>query len=349
MRLTDRQQSLLNEAILSLYAPYDMAALPDRFLAVVRSILPGELTHISLTRPGIGAVDAFLDQPGHGALAALAAHRDDLLAMPGFRDGAFYLQADHGPVSFLDFMDRKRLEATALWEFFCRPLDIDFDLSVNFHRTEDLFFTVSTSRNGRAYDAAERTMLALLRPHLAQRFRLAAAAEPHHPLLRADPGRAPAASHHLICDRSGRILFAPERTLNWLSRAGIRHGRSIPREWLAWLQAEHPRGWPAQLRMRAPAGGELEIHHLGDRASGQYHLLLETRTPEAGPLSEREGEVASWLAQGKTNGEIALILGISPATVKHHVASVLAKLGVENRTAAALEWSRRQYGPDDGR
>lgn len=53
-------------------------------------------------------------------------------------------------------------------------------------------------------------------------------------------------------------------------------------------------------------------------------------------LTAREREVHHWLAQGKTNDEIAAILGISPHTVKHHVDHILQKLGVENRYAAAL-------------
>lgn len=51
-------------------------------------------------------------------------------------------------------------------------------------------------------------------------------------------------------------------------------------------------------------------------------------------LSEREEEVLEWVAAGKTNAEIAIILGISPHTVKHHVARILEKLNVENRRGA---------------
>jgi DNA-binding CsgD family transcriptional regulator len=53
-------------------------------------------------------------------------------------------------------------------------------------------------------------------------------------------------------------------------------------------------------------------------------------------LSARELEVAHWLVQGKSNPEIAIILGISQRTVEKHMERVLEKLGVENRTAAAV-------------
>ena len=53
-------------------------------------------------------------------------------------------------------------------------------------------------------------------------------------------------------------------------------------------------------------------------------------------LTPREAEIGVWLAEGKTNPEIASITGISPRTVEKHVENILGKLGVENRTAAAV-------------
>jgi DNA-binding CsgD family transcriptional regulator len=65
---------------------------------------------------------------------------------------------------------------------------------------------------------------------------------------------------------------------------------------------------------------------------------LEKRTR---PLSDygltaREAEVGRWLTQGKTNPEIAIILGISHRTVEKHMERVLGKLAVENRATAAV-------------
>ncbi len=54
-------------------------------------------------------------------------------------------------------------------------------------------------------------------------------------------------------------------------------------------------------------------------------------------LSDRESDVMKWLAEGKTNGEIAEILSISTGTVNKHVESILKKLGVENRSQAIRE------------
>ncbi len=52
-------------------------------------------------------------------------------------------------------------------------------------------------------------------------------------------------------------------------------------------------------------------------------------------LTPRETEVLSWLAKGKTNRDIADILGMSHRTVNKHLEHVFEKLGVETRAAAA--------------
>lgn len=53
-------------------------------------------------------------------------------------------------------------------------------------------------------------------------------------------------------------------------------------------------------------------------------------------LTEREAEVLLWLTRGKTNQDIGEILGISTRTINKHLEQVFEKMGVENRTAAAL-------------
>lgn len=84
-------------------------------------------------------------------------------------------------------------------------------------------------------------------------------------------------------------------------------------------------------------------------------LMREVRAPQSPEvLTEREKDVLRLLARGKANKEIAWELKLSENTVKSHVHSVLAKLGVLSRTQAALHAARvglvslEQVGQSDG-
>jgi two-component system, NarL family, response regulator LiaR len=64
--------------------------------------------------------------------------------------------------------------------------------------------------------------------------------------------------------------------------------------------------------------------------------LVEVRGDEGPKLTRREQEVLELIGRGLANKRIALELGIAEKTVKTHVSHVLAKLGVSDRTQAAL-------------
>ena len=73
-------------------------------------------------------------------------------------------------------------------------------------------------------------------------------------------------------------------------------------------------------------------------ASEAARTLVRPASPGAGldALTSREREVLAELTHGRSNREIARALRIAEKTVKTHVSSVLAKLGVQDRTQAAL-------------
>ena len=75
-------------------------------------------------------------------------------------------------------------------------------------------------------------------------------------------------------------------------------------------------------------------------------LLHSASAPARGldALTSREREVLAELTHGRSNREIARALQVSEKTVKAHVSSVLAKLGVQDRTQAALFAVRHEQG-----
>jgi len=62
------------------------------------------------------------------------------------------------------------------------------------------------------------------------------------------------------------------------------------------------------------------------------------------PLTQREMDVLEWVARGKTNRDVAEILGMSPRTVNKHLEHIYEKLGVETRTAAVAQFARLARG-----
>ena len=81
---------------------------------------------------------------------------------------------------------------------------------------------------------------------------------------------------------------------------------------------------------------------LAPEAASQVAARPSAGVRGIGALTAREREVLALLADGRSNREIARVLSVSEKTVKTHVSAVLAKLGVADRTQAAVFAVRQQ-------
>jgi DNA-binding NarL/FixJ family response regulator len=93
--------------------------------------------------------------------------------------------------------------------------------------------------------------------------------------------------------------------------------------------------------VRAVAGGDAQLspavtRRLLDRVAGRLPTPVRSESDAIKSLTPRELEVLAMLAAGRSNAEIATDLFISEATVKTHVSSVLAKLGLRSRIQAVI-------------
>jgi DNA-binding CsgD family transcriptional regulator len=130
----------------------------------------------------------------------------------------------------------------------------------------------------------------------------------------------------ILGDSAEENLVLPELTSKWLDQ--VRKGKSA-----------------TKAATIAPFSNneQLRLQYMGALGPNEYLLRLVKDTSVDTPsefsndlgLTMREGEVLSWLSKGKTNRDIAQILGLSPRTIDKHLEQIYAKLGVENRTAAA--------------
>lgn len=87
--------------------------------------------------------------------------------------------------------------------------------------------------------------------------------------------------------------------------------------------------------IHAAAAGQVQ---LAPQAAARLMREAVAPAPESGPvaLTDRETEVLRLMARGQANKQIAHTLTIAEKTVKTHVSNILAKLGVQSRTQAAL-------------
>ncbi len=152
----------------------------------------------------------------------------------------------------------------------------------------------------------------------------------------------------LAVSGQGKVMWATPQAQKLLSAAlatDTDDGLLLPPAMQQWLEQVQKvkAGSKTPAMASFPNDDQLRLQYMGKLGPNEFLLRLardsSTDTPaefssELG-LTSREGEVLSWLSKGKTNRDIAQILGLSPRTVDKHLEQIYSKLGVENRTAAA--------------
>ena len=94
------------------------------------------------------------------------------------------------------------------------------------------------------------------------------------------------------------------------------------------------------------AAVEARLERETHRPPGEFRPDFTSPAPlEALGLTPREAEVLLWVAQGKGNGDIAIILGAAENTVKKHLQHIFEKLGVDTRNAATVLAFEKLSGP----
>ncbi|MBI4607862.1 MAG: hypothetical protein HY726_02495 [Candidatus Rokubacteria bacterium] len=264
---------------------------------------------------------------------------------------AHYVRTGNGrALRFSDLVSRAGLHRLGLYNELFRRLGIEHQMAAIYPLRPGILIGLALNRHTRDYSDRERLLLDVLRPHLAQMERLAERMGALTEAL-AHAGEALEAISEgvILLDAAGRVRLTTARTREWLTSwfGASRGGTRLPEALARWVRAEQARleqsdDVPAPL---APLVVENNRRRLLVRLQpgiGRSTLLLEEQVTAPEPvalerlgLSRREAEVLAWVSQGKTNPEIASILGISPRTVQSHLDHIFEKLGVGTRTAAA--------------
>jgi DNA-binding CsgD family transcriptional regulator len=254
-----------------------------------------------------------------------------------------------------DCVDPDAFRNSALHADYYRRIGINYVMALPLRIDSANVISVVFNRSPSDFMDRERGVLDAVRQPLAAIYRnLVVCEEAGQGLRRISELATEGGWHMARVALTGRILDTAPEVHRLLGRffPGFASGprTELPASLLAWFARS--RHWGLD-RPAMDHGQQFTINHLGSRltvhciadpagASACFLLMKaerrDVRADHLGqlPLTRREREVLALVVAGKTNGEIATILGISARTVQKHLEHVFDKLGVETRTAAAV-------------
>lgn len=327
-----------------LYAETSLRALRHRMVTDLGQLVPG--SYISY--------NAVLRGPAARVVARYA-YPDPPLAqslLPVFNlhcsDHPFVGHPDHrenpGARKFSDFLSQCQLRSTALYTEYYRKLGTRFQIYFQFDSGGAGGLGLCINRDKIDFDETDRAILNLLIPHYRQAHENVTALE----RSRADLGlmeetHTTLGEGILIATREGRIEWASANATRllgifFLAPTAVA-GQWLPEPARRWSAAALPGVAKTIAPLHLVGSRGLLVLRIVARQDDRVTVLIRTTAPpgtsaRVPALSSRENEVLAWIAQAKSDAEIATILGLSNRTVGKHVENILAKLQVENRAAA---------------
>jgi DNA-binding CsgD family transcriptional regulator len=347
-RLPQTDWDKLNGAIRDLYAQPNLDSLSDSIVNHLLELVPSDhACYNELDLRGTGSrYRLTVDMP------EIAKRAPAWQALIGQHPNARYLERTHDPSThqIAEFVSRREFHRLPLYNEFYRWVEIEHQLIFCVKRPERLYIAVAVSRSSKEFTSRENARMEALRPHFEQAYMNTRA----FGYLQSEAGFQMAAlsasgASPVLVGNSGQVLWVTPDAEHLLQKYFDDRPRTagrLPKSLSRWL--EHERRRLAQPAFQLPAApfqiarGEARLTvRFRAEPNGCLLLLLSEECLGNSPerlrslgLTPRETELLHWLAEGKGNSEIAMILGMNRRTVEKHFENIFAKLGVESRAAA---------------
>jgi DNA-binding CsgD family transcriptional regulator len=334
--LSGNDVRVLGDCIRKVYASADLATYRAETARVAAALVSADM--VTYNEIGLAPGEAYTVEHPAGALSE--EERVRFHAHVGEHPILRHMRAtgDRRAVRISDLISVARFRRLALYNEFFRRVGVEDQLAIGVDTPPPVLVGVAWNRGRRSFSERDKAVLDLVRPHLDQARRRAVELEGTLDALAACDGHAARGVLRIDCD--GVALQGTELAWRLLRRELGGPPRQLPPVVRAWARAQL--GGLAQGR--APATlttGRLHLRCLPER-TGRGAVLLVEEEHGLEPLrrlglTRRQADVLSLLTRGKTNGEVALILGLALGTVKKHLEHIYALLGVETRAAAVLK------------
>jgi len=258
-----------------------------------------------------------------------------------------------------EFTTVRSFKQTALYHDFFRLAGVKYQLAMTYCAPTGATFAPVFLRRDHDYRQTERDLLCLFGPHLRGAFLQMVATEElrDEATLQKITLNGGAA---IVVDEYEKVQFATDAAWRLVHDTFPETPEeSLPIQILEWLRRNSEKGDTLEIDRpegrliceygpAVPWNGPWAKRLNGGHETGVKVRLLrfkeEKRAAELTALmrlglTPREAEVLHWMMQGKRNDEIAIILAISPATVKKHCEHLYSKLGVGGRSGAmTMAW-----------
>lgn len=312
-------------------------ALYERVAALVRRQVPYDAAGWILVDPDTmllnGVYEQDVPRTAHLSLMELELSQDDFTKFVDLARAGVAAES-------LSAATEGRLELSRRWKAVYEPGGFGDELRAVFCTGDVCWGHACLTRTADApwFTRREVDLVARIAPHVAHGIRTG--------LLLDDAWFDPAQETPgiVVLDDEGRVVSSTPRALDWLGpvddhrlqRSAVVHEVAMRARALA---AGDLDGAPAAAKVRAVSGEWLVVRGSCLETEGQTAVLLEpARRADVAPLlmhlhelTPRERQVAQLLLTGMSTGDIAADLWITPDTLKGHVKSIFAKLGVSSR------------------
>lgn len=348
-RVAQRDLRALLECLRESYALRDLDAFAAHIVWAIPKIVSSDITTYNEVNPRRRRDNMVWDPRDAMGPELVGIFEQHMLEHPLI---AHYRQTrDDRAFKISDFLTRSQLHRLGLYNEFFRRLDVEDQMAVGLAAPPPLVIGIALNRSRRDFTERDRLLLNLLGPHLIQAYRNAeAVTQRERELALVRQGVEQLDGGVILLAPEGHVRLMTVRAREWVADYfGGPLGRADRlREPLhRWVrdQEAHLARTDDVPPPRTPLvvereGKRLVVRLLSD--FGQHLLLLEEQRMALEPaaleplgLTRREAEVLAWVAEGKSNAEIGMILGTRPRTVAKHLERIYPKLGVESRTAAA--------------
>jgi DNA-binding CsgD family transcriptional regulator len=340
----------LNRAIGDIYSARDMTAFCQVLFTVVPRLISSEYcscSEVSLNPTCFSKI--VISSEGHNDVASkhsqfLNANLHQHPLLPQFES------ACGNVFKTTDFVSINQFKNTDIYNDYYRIMDVETQVGLSFQLAQGVVLVMALNRKNIDFSERDRLVLTQLKPHLTGSLQIITELgqlkieldllqrgeqAQRHGVLRCNANGEVVAISALACEMIARHFavtvaageLLPDVLAQWIRMRNYAVGAIRPLELAPFVIESNNRRLTIKLLSDVDNGGYL-------LTCTEYDSAEHLRRLQKYAMSSREMEVVLWLANGKTNQEIASILNISKRTVDKHMENIFTKLGVETRTAA---------------